>query len=62
MGDVHIHIDPDLVGTVMRKTGLTATTVAELLSKGWAYKEELDKPPVWVHPMESLLETRMDFR
>lgn len=40
---------------IATKTGLEALTVEDLLRKGWIYREELGKVPVWVHPMEHML-------
>lgn len=40
------------------RTGLTVSTVIELLSQGWTYREAVNEPPFWIHPMASVLEDR----
>lgn len=36
---------------VSTRTGLSHSTVEDLLMKGWTYEEKIDEPPKWLHPM-----------
>lgn len=48
--------DPDLVALYAKRTGLDQTTCMDLFRQGWIYREQLGKAPVWVHPMEHMLD------
>lgn len=45
---------PDALRAVMAHTGLTESTCAELLEKGWQYVEGIETVPRWEHPMRAL--------
>jgi hypothetical protein len=48
-------ITGELVDSIRANTGLLRTTIVDLLSKGWTYKTELNKTPIWVYPMAQTL-------
>jgi hypothetical protein len=59
--------DPDIpaittkqVDHLHRVTGLSRACIVDLLKKGWTYKEELNQPPAWLHPMVRTMNTTFD--
>lgn len=49
-------VDNKLAWTLVRKTNLPFSVVRSLLLRGWSYKEELNKVPVWESPIGRMTE------
>jgi hypothetical protein len=49
-----MEFNAQLIWEMVNRTNLTYATCRELLRKSWTYKEEFNKPSVWIHPSAKL--------